>query len=65
MKKIIFTILIFLISFSIFAKTDVERQVEQIRKEFVKINSEKNYKIESIYDISGEILIEYYRKMEI
>ena len=62
MKKINFIILIFLMSINIFAKTGVEKQVEKIREEFTKINSEKNYKVESIYDVSGEILMEYYTK---
>jgi outer membrane protein P13 len=63
MKKINFIILIFLMSINIFSKTGVEKEVEKIREEFTKINSEKNYKVESIYDVSGEILMEYYRKM--
>lgn len=46
MKKIIFIVCIFLLSINIFAKTNVEKQVEKIREEFVKINSEKNYKVE-------------------
>ena len=62
MKKINFIILIFLMSINIFSKTGVEKEVEKIREEFTKINSEKNYKVESIYDVSGEILMEYYRK---
>ena len=62
MKKIIFIIYVFLFSINIFAKTGVEKQVQKIREEFTKINSEKNYKVESIYDVSGEILMEYYRK---
>ena len=62
MKKINFIILIFLMFINIFAKTGVEKQVQKIREEFTKINSEKNYKVESIYDVSGEILMEYYRK---
>lgn len=44
MKKIILTILLFIVSINMFAKTDVERQVEQIREEFTKINSEKTTK---------------------
>ena len=63
MKKKIFIVLVFILSINIFAKTNVEKQVEKIREEFTKINSEKNYKVESIYDVSGEILMEYYRKM--
>ena len=62
MKKINFIILIFLMSINIFAKTGVEKQVQKIREEFTKINLEKNYKVESIYDVSGEILMEYYTK---
>ena len=62
MKKINFIILIFLMSINIFSKTGVEKQVQKIREEFTKINLEKNYKVESIYDVSGEILMEYYTK---
>ena len=62
MKKINFIILIFLMSINIFAKTGVEKQAQKIREEFTKINLEKNYKVESIYDVSGEILMEYYTK---
>ena len=62
MKKMIFTILLLIISINIFAKTGVEKQVQKIREEFTKINLEKNYKVESIYDVSGEILMEYYTK---
>lgn len=51
MKKMIFIIYVFLFSINIFAKTGVEKQVQRIREEFTKINSEKNYKVESIYDV--------------
>lgn len=62
MKKIIFIIYVFLFSINIFAKTGVEKQVEKIREEFTKINSEKNYKVETVDGPGSEMSTEYYRK---
>ena len=62
MKKINFIILIFLMSINIFAKTGVEKQVEKIREEFTKINSEQNYKVETVDGPGSEMSTEYYRK---
>ena len=62
MKKIIFIIYMFLFSINIFAKTGVEKQVEKIREEFTKINSEQNYKVETVDGPGSEMSTEYYRK---
>ena len=62
MKKIIFIICMFLLSINIFANTDVTKQVEKIREEFTKINSEKNYKVENVEGPGSEKFTEYYRK---
>ncbi len=62
MKKINFIILIFLMSINIFAKTGVEKQVQKIREEFTKINSEQNYKVETVDGPGSEMSTEYYRK---
>ena len=61
MKKIIFIVCVFLLSINIFANTDVEKQVEKIREEFVKINSEKKYKVET-YDAPDGTAYTYYKK---
>ena len=62
MKKMIFIVLVFILSINIFAKTNVEKQVEKIREEFTKINSEKNYKVETVDGPGSEMSTEYYRK---
>lgn len=62
MKKIIFIVLAFVLSINIYAKANIEKQVEKIRKEFVKINSEKNYEVETVGRPESEKFIEYYRK---
>lgn len=65
MKKIILTILLLIVSINVFAKTDVERQVEQIREEFTKINSEKNYKIEDAeLSNQGNTVVMCYKKSD-
>jgi len=51
----------FLLSINIFAKTNVEKKVEKIREEFVKINSEKKYKVKT-YDAPDGIAYTYYKK---
>lgn len=61
MKKIIFIMCMFLLSINIFAKTNVEKKVEKIREEFVKINSEKKYKVKT-YDAPDGIAYTYYKK---
>jgi outer membrane protein P13 len=62
MKKMIFTILLLIISINIFAKTGVEKEVEKIKKEFVKINSEKDYEIKTVNEPKNGIGTEYYLK---
>ena len=62
MKKMIFTILLLIISINIFAKTGVEKQVEKIREEFTKINSEKKYIVETGGHPGNEVIAEYYKK---
>ena len=62
MKKIIFIVCVFLLSINIFAKTNVEKQVEKIREEFTNINSEQNYKVETVDGPGSEMSTEYYRK---
>ena len=61
MKKIIFIMCMFLLSINIFAKTNVEKKVEKIREEFVKINSEKKYKVKT-YDAPNGTAYTYYKK---
>lgn len=61
MKKIIFIVCVFLLSINIFANTDVTKQVEKIREEFTKINSEKKYKVET-YDAPDGTAYTYYKK---
>ena len=62
MKKLNFVIFVFLMSINIFAKTNVEKEVKKIREEFVKINSEKKYKVETVDGPGIARLAEYYRK---
>ena len=62
MKKMIFIVLVFILSINIFAKTGVEKQVEKIREEFIKINSEKNYIVETGGHSGNEVIAEYYKK---
>jgi outer membrane protein P13 len=62
MKKKIFIVLVFILSINIFAKTNVEKQVEKIREEFTKINSEKNYIVETGGHSGNEVIAEYYKK---
>ena len=57
MKKKIFIVLVFILSINIFAKTNVEKQVEKIREEFTKINSE-----ETGGHSGNEVIAEYYKK---
>ena len=51
----------FLFSINIFAKTNVEKKVEKIREEFVKINSEKKYKVKTYKAPDGTVYT-YYKK---
>ena len=62
MKRLNFVIFIFLMSINIFAKTNVEKEVKKIREEFVKINSEKKYKVKTVNMGGNEMTRAYYRK---